>query len=142
MQNTNQVYPNPNIQTINNLLKAMHGEYHAIYCYEILANQAPTQDIKNKILEIRNDEMRHYQTFWVLYFQLTGKEPEIKLTEGCAKDYMSGVKAAFMDEQATVDFYHEAARKTTNPIISSAFTQASADEQNHAVWFLYFLNHS
>ncbi|WP_233191582.1 ferritin-like domain-containing protein [Sporosarcina sp. P18a] len=142
MLSTSHEYRNTNTQTINNLLKAINGEYHAIYCYEILANQAPTQEIKDKILEIRNDEIRHYQTFWSLYFQLTGKEPALNITEGCGKDYMSGVKSSFMDEQTTVDFYHTAARETQIPIVRSSFTQASADEQNHAVWFLYFLNHS
>lgn len=140
--NTSQEYSSANTQTINNLLKAINGEYHAIYCYEILANQAPTQEIKNKILEIRKDEIRHYQTFWSLYFQLTGKEPVLNIPENCEKDYMSGVKSAFMDEQTTVDFYHTAARETQIPMVTSSFTQASADEQNHAVWFLYFLNHS
>ncbi|WP_232319178.1 ferritin-like domain-containing protein [Sporosarcina ureae] len=142
MLNTSQTYSNAHTQTINNLLKAINGEYHAIYCYGILANQAPTQTIKDKILEIRNDEMRHYQSFWSLYFQLTGKEPALNITEGCEKGYMSGVKSAFMDEQTTVDFYHTAARETQIPMVRSSFTQASADEQNHAVWFLYFLNHS
>ena len=122
-------------------MKAINGEYTAIACYELLANQAPNAEIKNRILEIRNDEIRHYETFWHIYISLTGKQPTPQITKQCPADYKSGIQAAFIDEQETVDFYHEIARSTNNPIIKDAFTQTSADEQNHAVWFLYFMNH-
>ena len=129
-----------NTEVLNDILKAIDGEYTAIACYELLANQAPNDEIKKRILEIRNDEIRHYETFWYLYISLTGKQPSPKNTRQCPADYRSGVLAAFTDEQETVDFYHNIARNTDNPVIRDAFTRASADEQNHAVWFLYFLN--
>ena len=72
---------------------------------------------------------------------MTGKQPTPQITKQCPADYKNGIQAAFIDEQETVDFYHEIARSTNNPIIKDAFTQTSADEQNHAVWFLYFMNH-
>lgn len=125
---------------LNDILKAIDGEYTAIACYEILASQAPNADIKKRILEIRNDEIRHYETFWYLYFSLTDKKPTPKMTKQCSPDYKAGVLAAFIDEQETVDFYHKIARSTDNPIIKNVFTNTSADEQNHAVWYLYFLN--
>ncbi|OAH53308.1 rubrerythrin family protein [Domibacillus aminovorans] len=133
--------PSTNMEISNDISKAINGEYHAIYCYEILASQAPNAGIKNRILEIRNDEIRHYHTFAQIYFSLTGNQPTPQIMEQCPKDYKSGVLAAFIDEQETVDFYHEIARKYNNDNIRNAFTQASADEQNHAVWFLYFMNH-
>ncbi|WP_339204204.1 ferritin-like domain-containing protein [Paenibacillus sp. FSL K6-3182] len=126
---------------IEELSKTLNGEYSAIYCYEQLANQAPTADIKNKILEIRNDEIRHFNMFSQIYTWLTGKQPIPERTEECKTDFQKGVSVAFNAEQETVDFYHEIARKTDNPVIKDLFTQAAADEQNHAVWFLYFMNH-
>jgi len=72
---------------------------------------------------------------------LTGKQATPQITIQCPADYKSGILASFIDEQETVDFYHDIARSTNNPVIKDAFTQASADEQNHAVWFLYFMNH-
>ena len=112
----------------------------AIHCYEKLAKQTSNADIKNRILEIRNDEIRHYHMFSQIYVTLTGKQPSPQLTEPCPDNFKSGLLASFKDEQETVDFYHQVARKTDNPMIKEAFTQASADEQNHAVWFLYFMN--
>ncbi|MGE7546088.1 ferritin family protein [Sporosarcina newyorkensis] len=127
---------------LNDILKAINSEYTTISCYELLANQAPDSEIKDRILEIRNDEIRHYETFWYLYISLTGQEPIPQIIKQCPSDFKDGVAAAFIDEQETVDFYHDVARKTDNQAVKNAFTQASADEQNHAVWFLYFLNHN
>ncbi|MGY3415598.1 rubrerythrin [Bacillus mycoides] len=44
------------------------------------------------------------------------------------------------DEQRTVDFYLEIADKTTNQQVKETFRRAAADEQNHAVWFLYYFS--
>nr|WP_313894463.1 ferritin-like domain-containing protein [Psychrobacillus sp.] len=133
--------PSSDAKLITDLTKAINGEYKAIYCYEQLANQAPNEQIKSRILEIRNDEIRHYEAFAHLYLSLTRLQPTPQMTNDCPEDYILGILAAFHDEQETVDFYHEIARSTHNPFIKDAFTQASADEQNHAVWFLYFMNH-
>lgn len=127
---------------IANIIKAINGEYTAIYCYEQLANQTQNSDVKKQILEIRNDEIRHYHGFAEIYTSLTGYQPSPKLTNQCPPDFRSGVIAAFKDEQDTVDFYHEVARETSNLFIKEQFQQASFDEQNHAVWFLFFMNHS
>jgi rubrerythrin len=132
--------PSLNKELVNDLTKTINGEYTAIYCYELLASQAPNTEVKNRILEIRNDEIRHYQMFSHLFTLLTGKQPSPQVTKQCPSDFRSGVLAAFIDEQETVDFYHEMARKTNNPLIKEPFLQASSDEQNHAVWFLYFMN--
>jgi rubrerythrin len=126
---------------IEELTKVLNGEHSAIYCYEQLANQAPNAVIKNKILEIRNDEIRHFNMFSQIYTWLTGKQPNPQIIEECQKDFREGVSAAFNAEQETVDFYHGIARKTDNPVIKDLFTQAAADEQNHAVWFMYLMNH-
>ncbi|WP_414714813.1 ferritin family protein [Sporosarcina koreensis] len=139
--NQNSMQTSTNTEVLNNILKAIDGEYTAISCYELLANQAPNNEIKKRILEIRKDEIRHYETFWYLYISLTGEQPSPKITRQCPADYTNGILSAFKDEQETVDFYHKIARSTDNPFINDAFTRASADEQNHAVWFLYFMNH-
>lgn len=119
--------------------KAIDGEYSAISCYKNLITLAPSNSIKEKITEIRNDELRHFRTFSSLYKQLTGKEHTPKMVEKCPKQYKQGIDFAFKDEQETVDFYLDIASKTNNPKIKEEFSRAAHDEQNHAVWFLYFL---
>ena len=57
--NQSSVESSGSTETLNSISKAINGEYTAIACYELLANQAPNAEIKNRILEIRNDEIRH-----------------------------------------------------------------------------------
>jgi rubrerythrin len=39
-----------------------------------------------------------------------------------------------------VDFYLEITDYTTSSYIKEVFRRAAADEQNHAVWFLYYFS--
>jgi rubrerythrin len=132
----------PNQKPINNLLKqtqmAINGEYSAIKCYEKLAKLAPTEEERNKILEIRNDEIRHFKQLVLLYTGLSGVDPKPKQTELCEGDYLRGLEAALKDEQHTVDFYLSVADGTINTAARELFTRAAKDEQQHAVWFLYY----
>ncbi|KYD11778.1 hypothetical protein B4119_4180 [Parageobacillus caldoxylosilyticus] len=51
---------------------------------------------------------------------------------------MEGLEYALKDEQETVDFYLDISDETNDPYIKEVFRRAAADEQNHAVWFLYY----
>lgn len=124
---------------VADIAKAINGEYSAITCYGQLAKMAPNESAKNRILEIRSDEIRHYNSFSQIYAYLTGRQPAPRMSEECARRYGPGLRASFMDEQETVDFYLDIADKTNDPHISATFRRAAADEQNHAVWFLYLM---
>lgn len=127
---------------LSDIAKAINGQYSAIVCYEQLAKLAPNQEDRNRILEIRKDEIRHYQMFSKIYSAITGKQPSPQLVEQCAADYRIGLEAALKDEQETVDFYHEIADSSKDPFVREQFRRAAADEQNHAVWFLYMYTKS
>lgn len=130
-------YSDPSL--INDIAKAINGQYSAIACYERLAQLAPNEDVRKQIHEIRQDEIKHFQVFTLIYTSMTGKQPKPQIVEGCPSDYRAGLHFAFKDEQETVDFYLDIAEKASNPLIKESFRRASADEQNHAVWFLYFI---
>lgn len=127
-----------NEKLISDIEKAINGEYSAINCYAKLANLASTKMEQEQILEIRQDEIRHFHQFVQIYGSLTGKQPQPKIIEECPSVYVNGLEFALKDEQRTVDFYLEIADEATSPYIKEIFRRASADEQNHAVWFLYF----
>jgi rubrerythrin len=127
------------VSLINDIQKAINGEYGAIECYDKLSKMAKTQVEKDQILEIRQDEIRHFEEFSRIYRDLTGRQPVAEIVEKCPDQYKEGVEFAFRDEQETVDFYLDIADKSQNPVIKETFRRAAADEQNHAVWFLYFL---
>lgn len=132
-----QVYPKPS-SFITNIMKAINGEYSAVTCYEHLAQLAPTEQERNQILEIRQDEILHYHVFAHIYMRLTGHQPTPHLIETCPTHYLSGLEYALKDEQETVDFYLELADQAPDPQLKQQFTRIASDEQNHAVWFLYF----
>lgn len=136
-------YEDPNWnrqQTLNNeILKAINGEYEAIHCYAEIIRMAPSKKVKETVEEIRQDEIRHFETFSNIYAKLTGSQPQVAKNPSCPKHYLNAIETAFFDEQLTVDFYHKIANEATDATIRSAFRRAAEDEQNHAVWFLYFL---
>lgn len=126
-------------QNLNDIQKAINGEYSAIACYEKLAKMAPTKNERDQILEIQKDERRHLEEFNRIYTILTGKQPAYKMSEECPNKYQAGIEFAFRDEQETVDFYLDLAEKSEDPLIKEVLRRAAADEQNHAVWFLFFM---
>src|SRR4051812_47597938 len=88
-----------NTQLANDIQKAINGEYSAIACYEKIAQMAPTQSVRDKILEIRHNEVGHYEAFRRIYTNLTGKQPTAQITEQCPPTYREGLDSAFRDEQ-------------------------------------------
>ncbi|MBS4174358.1 ferritin-like domain-containing protein [Bacillus sp. FJAT-49736] len=126
---------------MSDLSKAINGEYEAIQCYEYLINQTTNPEIREQLIEIRNDEICHYETFYNLYLSLTNTHPPVSMTKKCPPDFKSGIIAAFKDEQNTTDFYHAVARNIKEKYLKEPFQQAALDEQNHAVWFLYFMRY-
>ncbi len=129
-------------QLVNDIQKAINAEYSAVACYEKLAKMAPTEDEKNRILEIQKDEIRHLEEFSKIYTNLTGRKPSYQIIEECPGNYRAGIEFAFKDEQQAVDSYLEIADKANDPMIKERFRRAAADEQNHAVWFLFFFSKS
>nr|WGD89287.1 ferritin family protein [Bacillus subtilis] len=124
---------------IRNLQKAINGEFSAIQCYRKLAELAHSDEVRKQIEEIRRDEIRHLREFSTLYGSITSKHIMPKQTEECPDNFTRGLDAAFKDKQETVDFYLRAAEETSNLKAKGVFTRARRDEQNHAVWFLYYL---
>lgn len=123
----------------DDVLKAINGEFNAIQCYNKLVKIVPTEKEKEVIGEIISDENNHLEKFTQIYYNLTGRQPEISKTNDCPRGAKEIFDFAFEDEQKTTEFYLDIADQFDDPKVKEVFTRASADEQNHAVWFLYFL---
>ncbi|MFD2046597.1 ferritin-like domain-containing protein [Ornithinibacillus salinisoli] len=130
----------PDTQLLNDIQKAINAEYSAISCYEKLASMAPTQDTRDKIIEIQKDEKRHFEEFIRIFMNLADRQPTYQIIEECPDNYSAGIDFAFKDEQEAVDFYLDIADKAQDRTIKDRFRRAASDEQNHAVWFLFFLS--
>jgi rubrerythrin len=71
---------------INVIGKAINGEYSGLPAMKNVAKTAPNEDTRTKILEIRNDEIRHFQVFSKIYTILTGRNPRPFIVEQCPSD--------------------------------------------------------
>lgn len=123
---------------LQDIAKAINGEYEAVVCYTRLAEQAPNAEERQRLLEIRQDESRHYRVFKEIFTRLTGQEAPLT-RPSCPDTYRQGLEAAVQDELETVDFYLGIADTAEYPLIRQEFFRAALDEQNHAGWFNYFL---
>ncbi|GLB60689.1 ferritin-like domain-containing protein [Cytobacillus sp. NCCP-133] len=133
-------YYRQNDKLLSDIAKAINAEYSAVQCYQKLAQMAPNSLEKEQIGEISRDEMQHFRLFNQIYMNLTGMEHKPQISEECPDNYKEGLDFSFKDEQEAVDFYLDIADQTADPYIKEVFKRAAADEQNHAVWFLYFIN--
>ena len=62
-----------NDKLISDIEKSYKWIYSAISRYAKLANMAPNQVEQKQILEIRNDEIKHFHNFVQIYTNLTGR---------------------------------------------------------------------
>ncbi|WP_071394614.1 ferritin-like domain-containing protein [Bacillus tuaregi] len=126
-------------QLIKDIEQAINDEYNAIHYYEKISKLARFEKERKQILKILSDEKKHYRQFIQIYSSLTGRQPRPKLNGNGPNSYRKGIELAIRNEQSIVSFYLEIADKSSYPYVKDVFRRAAADEQNHAVWFLYFL---
>lgn len=130
-------YPNPQTpvspELIRNIERAINGEYQAIQYYRRLARLAPNEEARQTILSIRQDEIRHYNSFSRIYTQLTGRRPRVE--QGTLpRTYREGLRVAIQDELEASRFYREISAMSNVPRITNRFFRASQDEFRHSVW--------
>lgn len=121
------------------LERAIQGECHAIACYQQLMELAPTAAERAQIGEIIADEQRHVQQLSKMYTLATNRQPTLRHIEECPKSYRAGLEAAIVDEQKASDTYRDLAERMMSFPMRELIVRIASDEQNHAVWFLYFL---
>jgi rubrerythrin len=125
---------------INDIQKAIIGEVHAYNFYERLAQLADSAQDRQVILSIQNDERRHYHWFTMILARLGGQQPEIPPAE-LPRRFEDGLRTAIRDELTAAAFYQDIAYRADSRPIEMHFMHASHDEQRHASWLQYLLNH-
>ncbi|MBO9596726.1 MAG: ferritin-like domain-containing protein [Cohnella sp.] len=85
--------------------KAVQGEREDELFYSYLISVAPTQEEKDIITSIRDDERKHNRMFREIYFGLTGQTIEPSPGEAFEQpvSYLDGVKKAFFGELSAVE---------------------------------------
>jgi rubrerythrin len=94
-------------QSLKLIAEAVQGEKEDQIFYNYLIANAPTQEQKEIITTIRNDEIHHNQLFKKMYKDLTGKEVILENEEEVVPpaSFEQGIKKAILGEMKAMEKY-------------------------------------
>ncbi|WP_233192018.1 ferritin-like domain-containing protein [Sporosarcina sp. P34] len=126
------------------IFEAVQGEKEDRLFYEYLISVAPTQEDKEIISSIRDDEIRHNIMFKKMYKDFTGQEV-LDVTEESFKkpaSYVDGIQQALFGELKAVEKYREIRKGLPDRQNRDVVFEILTDELKHATKynFLYTEN--
>ncbi|WP_233191632.1 ferritin-like domain-containing protein [Sporosarcina sp. P18a] len=126
------------------IFEAVQGEKEDRLFYEYLISVAPTQEDKEIISSIRDDEIRHNVMFKKMYKDFTGQEVLDVTEEGFKKpaSYTDGIQQALFGELKAVEKYREIRKGLPDRQNRDVVFEILTDELKHAAKynFLYTEN--
>lgn len=140
------VYPQNLPGALQLILDALNTEQRDAVFYRYLVNIAPTQEDKDIIINIRKDELRHYQLLRQVYTNLTGLVPPEQQPSANAipqiRTYCQGLYTAFEGEISDGQRYRKILYAMQDRVNINILTDIIADEIEHGSLysFLYAKN--
>ena len=109
--------------------------------YEALINIASTEEAKEIIASIRDDEKIHNKLLREIFTELTGVVlPNNMETSNYPKiTYIDGIKKAFMGELKAVEKYREILAYMPNKELYNKILYIMTDEMKHAIKYNYLI---
>lgn len=146
MQNiygSNDSVPYKSLQDALALVKqAVQGEREDELFYSYLISLAPTQEEKDIITDIRNDEKNHNKMFREIYTFFTGEE--LPVTDNLQfkepSSYIEGIKRAFFGELGAMERYRNIRAGLPVEYYRDMVFEILTDELKHADKYNYILN--
>src|SRR3954449_11207946 len=94
-------------QSLKLIAEAVQGEKEDQIFYDYLIANAPTQEQKEIITTIRNDEIRHNQLYKKMYKELTGQDVILEKEEEFVPptSFEQGIKKAILGEMKAMEKY-------------------------------------
>lgn len=119
--------------------EALAGETEDRLFYEYLISTAPSNEDKNIIQGIRDNEIKHFGMFRQLYKDLTGQMPPSVTQEEFTKpsSYCEGLKMAIMGEQSAVEKYRKILFVLTDRNQINKMVEIITDELRHGILYNY-----
>ncbi|CEH31926.1 ferritin family protein [Aneurinibacillus migulanus] len=135
-----------NLQAVLPLLqRAVQGERNDELFYDYLIQNAPSNQDREIITSIRDDERRHRQMFRHMYYALTGQQ----ITESTTGEpfnippsYLAGLEKAIFGELSAVELYRKIYFTIPYTVFKNMVFEILTDELKHASKynFLYAKN--
>lgn len=126
---------------IKALVEAVYAEKEAIALLNQLTVLAPSHKEHNQLTIMKQEESRHLHQFTNAYYELTSHYPVVNDKGNCSILYRQGIQQLIEAKQNNVSFYLDGGDwlNEQDPILAQVFRRAAADEQQHAIWLVYFL---
>jgi rubrerythrin len=132
-------YPQNLAGALKLIEEAVAGENEDRLFYQYLINTAPSEEDKEIIRGIRENEITHFGLFRQIYSQLTGKMlpvPEEATFEEPAS-YCEGIQRAIKGEQNAVVKYRKILFAMQNRVHINMLTEIISDEIRHGILYNY-----
>jgi rubrerythrin len=132
-------FPENLSNALNLIQKAVAGESEDRAFYSYLIDNAPDEEEKQIITEIRDNEISHYSLFQQIYYEITGemvpKQNQEEFTPPAT--YCEGLKRSLLGEQNAVKNYRQIfyALQTRDHI--NMITEIITDEIRHGILYSY-----
>ncbi|NBD25011.1 ferritin-like domain-containing protein [Paenibacillus sp. T1] len=122
--------------------QAVAGEREDELFYEYLISVAPSQEEKEIIISIRNDERKHNQMFRKIYQDFTGQSIVVPANATFEKpvSYLDGIRKALFGELGAVERYRDIRAGLPTRYYRDMVFEILTDEQKHATKYNYILN--
>ncbi len=132
-------YPQNYPAALELIRKAVEGEREDELFYEYLISKAPSEEERNIIRSIRDDERKHFRLFRQLYFELTGQTlpPPKEAAFERPNTYCAGIQKALFGELGAVERYRRILFAMQNRRHINIMTEIITDEQKHATKYNY-----
>lgn len=132
-------YPQNVPEALILIQEAVAGETEDRLFYQYLIEKAPSEEDKEIIKGIRDDEISHFNLFRQLYFQLTGQmlPPPQDTTFEKPASYCEGLKRAIRGEQNAVRKYRRILYALQDRVQINVLTGIITDELRHGILYNY-----
>jgi rubrerythrin len=119
--------------------QATAGETEDRLFYTWLIEHAPSNEDKQIISGIRDDEMKHYALFRQLYYEITGNMlPQIQGEPFAPPaNYCAGLARALLGEQNAVQKYRKILYAMQSRVHINMMTEIITDEIRHGILYSY-----
>lgn len=139
---SNQLYAQHALQqSLKMIAEAVYGEKGDQVFYDYLISKAPTQQQKDIITWIRNDEVRHNQLFKNMYKSLTGQEVAIAQEAEFIPpaSYEEGITKAMLGELRAMERYRVIRQGLPSRYYRDIVFEILTDEMKHANLYNFIL---
>ncbi|NJD03144.1 MAG: ferritin-like domain-containing protein [Ruminiclostridium sp.] len=124
---------------LKSIQEAVTGEAEDRKFYQYLIDNAPSNEDKEIITGIRDDEIKHFSLFRQVYYQLTGQMlPQTQdVTFQKPASYCAGIKKALLGEQNAVRKYRRILFALQDRVQINILTEIITDEIRHGSLYNY-----